>query len=108
MMRYLIPLLMLIALDARADEWTGQDKTQHLQVGALISAFTVQATGSDRLGMVAGCVAGAAKEFYDTQNRAIHTPSFKDFAVTCLGAYVGSRTSGFTFTNTSISYIVRF
>lgn len=112
-MRYLITVLIALMFSAcckqaQADEWTGLDKKGHLLAGAGIAALTTVVTQDERWGVAAGCAAGVAKELYDSQHRDTHTPSFKDFAVTCLGAYVGSKTTGFVFNSTGIMYVHRF
>jgi len=85
-------LLLLIATGAHADSWTGQDKTLHFAAGAAIGAAVTIATGDERMGMLAGAGVGLVKEIYDSRHRDRHTPSTKDFAVTALGAVVGSYT----------------
>jgi uncharacterized protein YfiM (DUF2279 family) len=70
----------LSCCNAIAEPWTGPDKTKHLAVGLVIGAATDYKVG---------CAVGAAKEVWDSQHKN-HTASFKDFAVTCLGAAIGS------------------
>lgn len=75
--------------EAKAESWTGADKTLHLQAGMLIAAPVAQLTGSWQSGALAGCAVGLAKEAADTQMPG-HTPSYRDAVVTCLGAFAGA------------------
>lgn len=87
----LIAIALLPAL-ATADEWTGRDKTLHFAVGAAVGGAVTIATDRRDYGIAAGVAVGLAKELYDAQHRATHTPSAKDFVVTALGAVAGSYT----------------
>jgi uncharacterized protein YfiM (DUF2279 family) len=91
-MKRLLAISALLASSAHADSWTGQDKTLHFVGGAAIGASVTIATGNERMGMLAGAGVGLVKEIYDSRHRDRHTPSGKDFAVTVLGAVVGSYT----------------
>ena len=87
----LLAIAFLPAL-ATADEWTGRDKTLHFAVGAAIGGAVTVATERRDYGIAAGVAVGLAKELYDAQHKATHTPSAKDFAVTALGAVAGAYT----------------
>jgi uncharacterized protein YfiM (DUF2279 family) len=87
----LIAIAMLPSL-AHADEWAGRDKNLHFVVGAAVGGAVTIATNRRDYGIAAGVAVGLAKEIYDSQHRATHTLSAKDFAVTALGAVAGSYT----------------
>ena len=86
-------ILSLSALSAQAwtgsDSWTTPDKTKHLAIGAGIGLVVSAASDSWRAGAAAGCAVGIAKELQDGRS-AGRTQSYKDAAVTCLGAAVGA------------------
>lgn len=86
-------ILSLSALSANAwagsDSWAGPDKQKHAAVGAGIGLVVSAASDSWRAGAAAGCAVGIAKELQDGRSNA-HTQSYKDAAVTCLGAAVGA------------------
>jgi uncharacterized protein YfiM (DUF2279 family) len=82
--------LLLTPIFAQADEWTGRDKTLHFIGGSAVGAAVTLATDKPMYGIAAGAAIGLAKELYDSQHRATHTPSTKDLLVTALGAAVGS------------------
>lgn len=75
---------------AQADDWTGKDKAQHAQAGALIGGIAAAAAQSPTVGCLMAVGAGIAKEAYDTQHPEKHTASYKDATVTaafgCLAA----------------------
>jgi uncharacterized protein YfiM (DUF2279 family) len=86
-------LAVIVCQPAHADEWTGKDKAQHAQVGALIGGIAAAASQSATVGCVAAGVAGVSKELWDTQ-RPGHTPSAKDAVVTALaGCFAATFTS---------------
>lgn len=91
MKNLLIALVMLPSLVC-AESWTGRDKSLHFAVGAAVGGAVTIATDRRDYGIAAGVAVGLAKELYDSQHRATHTPSAKDFAVTALGAVAGSYT----------------
>lgn len=91
MKHFLIAIAMLPSL-AYAESWTGRDKSLHFAVGAAVGGAVTLATDRRDYGIAAGVAVGLAKELYDSQHRATHTPSAKDFAVTALGAVAGSYT----------------
>ena len=96
MKKILATILVCFAASTYADEWTTPDKRAHLASGVLVSAAVTQYTNSAGTGFVAGCGVGIAGELIDAANAgSIHSKhvSFKDAAVTCLGAYVGAQTS---------------
>jgi VanZ family protein len=76
--------------EARADAWTGPDKTKHLVAGLIIAAPVSMLADSWRAGAAAGCAVGVAKELHDMRSPG-HTPSYKDAVVTCLGAAIGAK-----------------
>ncbi len=53
------------AHSAKADEWTGEDKTAHALGGSVIALAMTAQTGSSLKGFVWGCGAGIAKEAFD-------------------------------------------
>lgn len=73
-----------------SDSWTTPDKTKHLLVGASIGLAAGAMSDSWTVGAAAGCAVGALKEINDMRS-VNHTPSYKDFAVTCLGAAIGAK-----------------
>lgn len=79
---------------AAADEWTGKDKAQHAQAGALIGGIAAAAAQSPTVGCLMSAGAGLAKEAYDAMNPSKHTASFKDFAVTSLAGCLTAKVSG--------------
>lgn len=85
--------LLLTPILAHADDWTGRDKNLHFIGGAAVGAAVTLATDSPAYGIAAGAAVGLAKELYDTQHRATHTPSAKDLIATVAGAAVGSYAS---------------
>lgn len=95
-MKRLCLFLIAVATAANADQWTGQDKTIHLAAGAATGALVTGFTKREGLGIAAGCGLGALKEIYDSGHKRTHTPSAKDFGVTCAGAFLGSALTGFT------------
>lgn len=103
-----VVVALLACSAAHADEWTGPDKTKHFAGGALIGAAVTAAARDERWGVAAGCAVGAVKEAYDARNREQHTPSFKDFAVTCAGAYLGSKGTGWVLTRTGVMFVKTF
>jgi uncharacterized protein YfiM (DUF2279 family) len=86
-------LTLLLATQAHADSWTGQDKTKHAIAGAAIGSAVTLATGNHWHGCAASTAVGLAKEVYDHQHRDRHTPSFKDFAVTAVAGCLSSKTT---------------
>lgn len=79
---------------AQADDWTGKDKAQHAQAGALIGGIAAAAAQSPTVGCLMSAGAGLAKEAYDAMNPSKHTASFKDFAVTSLAGCLTAKVSG--------------
>ena len=75
---------------AATDSWIGQDKAKHLIAGASIGLTVGALADSWVAGAAAGCVVGALKEVSDMRSPA-HTPSYKDAAVTCIGAAAGAK-----------------
>lgn len=90
MTKSILYVLFLLPFLAHADEWTGRDKTLHFLGGAAVGAAVTLATDKPAYGIAAGVAVGLAKELYDTQHRATHTPSTKDLIATVAGAAVGS------------------
>ncbi len=93
-----IALALCLALSgsARADEWTGPDKTVHFAVSASIAAglgvtvhhFTGSTGDAVSSGLVGALLAGVAKELLDLAG--LGTPSWKDLAWDALGAATGA------------------
>jgi uncharacterized protein YfiM (DUF2279 family) len=86
-----------------ADSWTGADKGRHAAAGALIAGSTLQLTGSERLALAAGTAAAVGKELVD-MHRAGHTASYRDAAVTVVGAVFAVQAPGLLITPISVSY----
>jgi uncharacterized protein YfiM (DUF2279 family) len=93
-MKPLIVLILFAASTANADSWTGRDKDLHAIGGAAIGSLTTLTTGSARYGCAAATGIGLAKEIYDSQHKATHTPSAKDFAVTAIAGCLAAAGTG--------------
>lgn len=82
-------VVAIVMQPAHADDWTGKDKAQHAQAGALIGGIAAAASQSPTVGCLMAVGAGIAKEAYDSQHQG-HTASYKDATVTaafgCLAA----------------------
>jgi uncharacterized protein YfiM (DUF2279 family) len=102
----ILAALLTISFGVAAEDWTGPDKQLHFAAGAAIAGAITFATRSPTTGFWVGTAAGLAKELYDSTGRG-HT-SAKDFAVTALGAYIGSQAAGWVITPRSITYSVSF
>ncbi|CAB4150160.1 lipoprotein [uncultured Caudovirales phage] len=92
-------LLVLLAASfstVKADSWTGKDKQAHAIVGAAVGTITTMVTKDSRTGCAASAGIGLAKEVYDSQNRATHTVSFKDFAVTAIAGCLTAAGTGWS------------
>jgi uncharacterized protein YfiM (DUF2279 family) len=76
---------------AFADEWTGQDKTQHAIGGAAIGAAVTAFSSRWAQGCAAATAIGVAKEVYDSQHRSRHTPSTKDAVVTAVAGCLAAK-----------------
>ena len=88
-----ILVLTLICSTSQAqtkDKWIAPDKFEHLLAGTSIAGAGTFIFDDARVGFALGCGAGALKELYDRQHPDIHTSSWKDFAVTCVGAGLGA------------------
>ena len=97
----LLSAFLLCSAKASADDWLGPDKALHLGAGVLAGAGATALAaelrwpGDPRLyGAALSCAAGAGKEAYDLAHRDLHTPSWRDFAVTCLGGLAATYTMG--------------
>ena len=104
----LISSILLSSSVFAQDSWTSEDKKQHFVVGAVLGSTALVVTKSETIGYLVGCGTGLAKEAYDQQHKNRHTPSGKDFAVTCLGAVVGVKATGWAFHRRGISYTASF
>ena len=87
-------VVAIVCQPAQADDWTGKDKAQHAQAGALIGGIAAAASQSPTVGCLMAAGAGIAKESYDSQHPGKHTASFKDFAVTSLAGCLTAKVSG--------------
>lgn len=103
-------LLSLACMSAQADSWTGPDKKLHLGAGLVISGLVTMHTKDRETGFYAGVVAGAAKELIDATGAG--EVSGKDFAVTVIGAAIGSYLGGLIVSHsqgtTTVAYATRF
>ena len=111
--RGLRPVLIAIALasaigSARADEWTGTDKTQHFIGSALIAAGVTSYTGDERIGFWSSVAVGVAKEVYDYDHPAANTASLKDLTWDVLGAYMGARMAGWSIRQSHGETVISF
>lgn len=93
MKRILALALALASSASMADDWTGQDKMQHMAGSALIAASVTAITRDEVAGFQAALAVGIAKEMLDSR-RAGHTASVKDLAADVIGAYIGSKVAG--------------
>lgn len=89
---FLIVSLATTVNFAHADEWTGSDKNKHFIAGAVAASAITYYTKDETRGFMYGAAIGLAKEIYDAAGNG--DPSFKDFAVTALGAFVGAKITG--------------
>lgn len=96
-------VVAIVCQPANADEWTGKDKVQHAQAGALIGGIAAAASQSPTVGCLMSAGAGIGKEVWDAHHPG-HDPSAKDAIVTtvagCLsakavGVVIGPRFIGF-------------
>ncbi len=94
--------LTLATGGARADDWTGADKSRHLLAGAFIAAAATAASRDEFTGFAAGTAAGLLKELHDAAGHG--KPSTKDFLVTVLGAYLGAKLTGYAITPDGVAY----
>lgn len=108
MIKSILYVLLWLPFLAQADEWTGRDKALHFVGGAAIGAAVTLATDKPMYGVAAGAAVGLAKELYDTQHRATHTPSAKDLVVTVLGAAVGSYATHLVIRKNFVGYRLNF
>jgi uncharacterized protein YfiM (DUF2279 family) len=83
--------LSIASMSVFADEWTGQDKTQHALGGAAIGAAVTAFSGRWEHGCAAATAIGVAKELYDSQHRSRHTPSAKDAIVTAVAGCLAAK-----------------
>lgn len=103
----LAALLALTITAASADQWTGQDKTQHAIGGFAIGSLTTALTKSKTAGCLAGSAVGALKEVADSRSDK-HTASGKDFAVTAIASCLGAQFSGLFISPNRITYRKEF
>ena len=103
----LAALLALAAAAAQADQWTGQDKTQHALGGFAIGSLTTALTKSKTAGCLTGAGVGLVKELADSRSDK-HTASGKDFAVTALASCLGAQFSGLFIGPNRITYRKEF
>lgn len=87
-------VVAIVCQPAQADDWTGKDKAQHAQAGALIGGIAAAAAQSPTVGCLMSAGAGLAKEIYDAQHPDKHTASFKDFTITSLAGCLTAKVSG--------------
>jgi hypothetical protein len=97
-----IPLLLLALMFTQTAQAFEQDKARHAQAGLMISMYTQGISGPENsamkyAGLAAGCIAGLAKEVYDSTGRG-KTES-ADFLYTCGGALIGNY-----FSNSAVVY----
>ncbi len=78
----LIPVLLLSSCAS-----IPVDKKKHLAAGIGISFTVTLGTKKPTYGLAAGCLAGAGKEYSDSQGTG--TPELADFVYTCAGSGLG-------------------
>ena len=100
--------LLLLAQSVYADNWTGQDKTQHALVGAAIGSSATVFFDDPLAGCFAATTVGAAKEIYDYKHPQNHTASFKDFAVTSMFGCLAAKGTGLLVTPNKIMFTFNF
>jgi hypothetical protein len=91
---FIFALTIATSAAAQADSWTGRDKELHAIGGAAIGSLTTLATGKAVHGCAAAAGVGLAKELYDSQHKAKHTASGKDFAVTAIAGCLAAAGTG--------------
>ena len=89
-MKKLLFILLFPTVCFAQDKWIARDKFFHLTVGTAIGGAGTFIFDDARVGFALGCGVGVLKEVYDKQHPDIHTASWKDAAVTCLGAGLGA------------------
>ena len=113
----LTPILALTLLCGSAhsqtqDKWIAPDKFKHLAAGTAIAGAGTFILDDARAGFALGCGVGILKEVYDKRHPDIHTASWKDAAVTCLGAGIGATGMRWMLTRqagvTTVSYSMGF
>ena len=94
------------------DKWFAPDKLAHFVVGTAIGGAGTFIYDDARVGFALGCGVGVLKELNDRRHPDIHTASWKDAAVTCLGAGLGAGGMRWMLTRqagvTTVSYAVGF
>lgn len=98
-------IIGVISCSSFAESWRGRDKELHFAMGAGVSSLATLAFKDEEVGFWSGVAVGAAKEIYDYKHPKSHDASFKDFAVTALGAFAGAKITGLVVTKNSISYV---
>lgn len=91
---FIFALAIAASAVAHADSWIGHDKDLHAIGGAAIGSLTALATGKAVHGCAAAVGVGLAKELYDSQHKAKHTASGKDFAVTAIAGCLAAAGTG--------------
>ena len=111
----LLSFALLASAHAQAqpqDKWLARDKFAHLVVGTAIGGAGTFILDDARAGLALGCGVGVLKEVYDKQHPDIHTASWKDAVVTCIGAGLGAGGMRWMLTRqagvTTLSYSVGF
>jgi hypothetical protein len=96
--KILIAVALLLSTSGHADSWTGRDKELHALGGAVAGSLTTLATGNANYGCAVASGLGLAKEIYDSQHKATHTVSAKDFAVTAIAGCLAAAGTGWVIT----------
>lgn len=79
--------LFIFPMYAHADDWTGQDKLNHMALSASVSKLTTQ-THSTAQGIALALLPGMAKELSDLSGSG--TSSLKDMSANIVGALIGA------------------
>ena len=91
--------------EARADKWTGPDKTKHVGLGAAYGSAMTLITDRDTA-IWTGVALAAAKEWQDGHSPG-HTRSFKDFAVSAAAITLSAHNTDLVLRAHNIDLVLR-
>ena len=100
-------MLLITPCVSQADEWTGQDKALHFGAGLVIASVVSIAAENEATGFWTAVAVGASKELWDSK-QPDHEASFKDFAWSAVGAYLGARWGAWSLSRTNKTTVVGF
>ncbi|OQX10946.1 MAG: hypothetical protein BWK73_18925 [Thiothrix lacustris] len=102
-----LTLLLLSTYPTHADEWTGNDKSLHFGVSAVLGVAAYSQT-HDRTQAFAWAIApGVLKEVLDSQEEG-NRFSTKDLAWDALGAFVGVQAGHWMISDHKVSWVTDF